>query len=211
MHGVQVIFDSEAPKVKSMQVAVAPTADSPFFQVAITFTEPVSWRANTTTSTTTANDTVALASAQADSSGNMATGIATYSSSRLLLTNAALLNISMVTGSAAVLASGAATNAGSAFVLWFMSWSGARAAVEVLGAAYQDIAGNRGDSDTALQVRKPGSDSMLQNTHTHAHTQVHKNRHTFARTHRMACRNTLTAVLVNSHNELYVMVLIMPH
>jgi len=181
MHAVQVIFDSEAPKVKSMQVAVAPTADSPFFQVAIAFSEPISWRANTTTSTTTANDTVALASAQADSSGDTATGIATYSSSRLLLTNAALLNISMVTGSAAVLASGAATNAGSAFVLWFRSWSGARAAVEVLGAAYQDIAGNRGDSDTALQVCKPGSDSGLQGTHTCTHTSTHEQTH--VRTH----------------------------
>jgi hypothetical protein len=71
----------------------------------------------------------------------------------MALTNAALLNISVVPGSAAVLASGDATNAARSYQLWFRSWAGARAVVEVLGSAYQDYGGNSGVRDTSLQVR----------------------------------------------------------
>ena len=150
LYVAQVILDSGPPFISSIKLTEAPTTEEPLFKLLITFSEPVSWLANTTTSTTTANDTAVLSGTGSDAT--QMTMTATYSSSRLLLTNTALLNISMVAASAAVLASGEATNAGSAFELWFRSWGGAQALVEVLGPAYQDIAGNRGDRDTAYRV-----------------------------------------------------------
>lgn len=147
---LQVILDSVLPTILNMQLDVAPTTQTPVFKLLITFSEPVSWLANATTnspaSTPPTEDPTALA-------GKGGTRPTTYTSSRLLLTNAALLNISMVSGTAAVLANGDVTNAATGFVMWFRSWSGARAVVEVLGAAYQDIAGNRGEQDTSLEVR----------------------------------------------------------
>lgn len=139
---VQVILDSSTPSITLMQLDVAPTVQSPIFKLLIIFSEPVSWLANSTAPTA---DPAAGAGSSAP---------ATYSRSRLLLTNAALLNISMVPGTAAVLANGAATNAASGFVLWFRSWSGARAVVEVMGSAYQDFAGNRGTQDSMYEVRQ---------------------------------------------------------
>lgn len=133
---VQVILDSSTPSITSIQLDVAPTVQLPIFKLLITFSEPVSWLANSTAPTEDPGTPV------------------TYSSSRLLLTNAALLNISMVPGTAAVLADGDATNAASGFLLWFRSWSGARAVVEVMGTAYQDFAGNRGTQDSVYEVRQ---------------------------------------------------------
>lgn len=101
--------------------------------------------------TAAANDTTLLG--QADPAST--TTSATYSSSRLLLSNTALLNISAVPTSVAVLANGDATSAASSFELWFRSWSGAQAVVEILGAAYQDLGANKGQTDNAFKVGPP--------------------------------------------------------
>jgi hypothetical protein len=139
---MQVVLDSSSPSITSIQLDIAPTVQLPVFKLLISFSEPVSWLANSTAPT---EDPTAAAGSNA---------AVTYSSSRLLLTNAALLNISMVPGTAAVLANGDATNAASGFVLWFRSWSGAKAVVEVMGSAYQDFAGNRGTQDRVYEVRQ---------------------------------------------------------
>mgnify|MGYP001806699370 CR=1 FL=1 len=146
-----MILDSTLPIITDMQLAVPPTTSLPIFQLLITFSEPISWLANTT-----GTDTASTAPGDATAVGTLGAAVnmpVTYSSSRLLLTNAALLNISVVSGTTAVLASGQPTSAASAFVLWFRSWSGAKAAVAILGPAYQDLGGNKGQQDTALQVR----------------------------------------------------------
>jgi hypothetical protein len=151
---LQVVLDSQPPEVSLLQVAVAATAESPFFQLLVRFSEPVSWLANrTTTSSSSAAGNSPAGSTDSTGGSGQQVSSATYSSSRLLLTNAALGNISMVAGSAVVLATGEGTNAATAFVLWFKSWGGAEATVEILGAAYQDVAGNKGQQDTALQVQ----------------------------------------------------------
>jgi hypothetical protein len=106
----------------------------------VTFSEPVSWLANSSSS------------AAAAASGAAANIPASYSSSRILMQNAAVLNISMVQGAGAVLADGSTSSAGSAFLLWLRSWSGAQAQVQIQGAAYQDIAGNMGQQDTTVAV-----------------------------------------------------------
>jgi hypothetical protein len=126
-----------------MQLDSTPTAQTPLFKLLVTFSEPINWLANATTATAPTDDSVALASSPT-----------TFSSSRIVLTNTALVNISMVPGTAAVLADGSTSNAGSGFVLWFRSWSGAQAAVDILGSAYQDLAGNRGDQARQEAVSK---------------------------------------------------------
>lgn len=145
-------MDSQAPSISSMQLTVPPTRDSTLFQCLITFSEPISWLANTTISGAadgaTSNGTAAASTGPTDG------GQPTYTSSRLVLTNTALLNISRVPESVAVLASGASANAASAFVLWFRSWGGAEAVVDVLGSAFQDVAGNVGLQGATLTVRR---------------------------------------------------------
>jgi hypothetical protein len=138
-----VILDTNPPKVTDTKVLVTPTAETPDFQLQVTFSEPVSWLANSSNA----------AGATGGSTGpGAATSIAaSYSSSRILMQNAAVLNIS-IAGTGAVLADGSPTNAGSVFRLWFRSWSGAQAQVQIQGAAYQDIAGNNGQQDTTVAV-----------------------------------------------------------
>lgn len=149
---LQVILDSSPPVISDMQLAVPPTADRPAFQLLVTFSEPINWLANTSASAADASATAGGDAAAVAAADTTSTAPVTYSSSRLLLTNAALINISVVPGTMAVLADGQSSRAASAFVLWFRSWSGAKTVVEILGPAYQDLGGNRGDQDTALQV-----------------------------------------------------------
>jgi hypothetical protein len=49
-------------------------------------------------------------------------------------------------------ASGQATGAATAYTMWLESWAGASAVVQVMGAAYQDLAGNTGRQDKQLAV-----------------------------------------------------------
>jgi hypothetical protein len=149
---VQVILDSIVPRIEAMYLDLTPTAQTPFFKLLVTFSEPINWLVNASTAAPT-DDSVTPAGRQT-----------TFSSSSIVLTNTALINISMVPGTAAVLADGSTSNAGSGFVLWFRSWSGAQAAVDVLGSAYQDLAGNRGDQDRQEAVSKalPAQTATLQ-------------------------------------------------
>jgi hypothetical protein len=140
-----------------MQVTAAPTIDSPLFQVLVTFSEPITWLANTTTAATTtaANASALDAQAAADAAADGATSV-----SRMVLTNAALLNISMAGPAAALADGGVLTGAASSYRMWLRSWGGAGAGVRVLGAAYQDLGGNRGTRETSLQVVVPGSELL---------------------------------------------------
>lgn len=141
---VQVILDTSPPTVTDTKILVTPTAETPEFQLQVTFSEPVSWLAN--------SSSAAAATGGGAGSGTATSIAASYSSSRILMQNAAVLNISMVAGTGAVLADGSPTNAGSTFLLWFRSLSGAQAQVQIQGAAYQDIAGNKGQQDTTVGV-----------------------------------------------------------
>lgn len=139
---LQVVFDSQPPNITSLVVTAPPTADSPLFEVAASFSEPVWWAAD-------ANASDATATGGSSSSG------------RLVLTNAALLNISVAPGAAAALADGTPSGAASGFRLWLRSQAGAHAAVEVTAAAYQDAGGNRGAANASLQVRaRPGAGTV---------------------------------------------------
>jgi hypothetical protein len=163
----QVVLDLQPPELHNLTLAVRPTADKPQFQLRLSFSEPVSWLADSMTiipSTTTnssssstsssndapdVNDSSLLATADAAAT---APTVATFSSNRLLLTNAVVLNISAVAGTTAVTQSGQATGAATEYTMWLQSWAGAQAAVQVMGAAYQDLAGNPGRNDSMIEV-----------------------------------------------------------
>lgn len=165
-HALQVILDSQPPTVISMDLAVPPTSDTSWFQLRISFSEPVEWVANTTDPTATPSATPNPAS----SNTGATTQTVQSTSSALLLTNAALVNISRVSESVAVLANGDTVNAARVFLLWFGSWSGAQAGVEVLGPAFQDIAGNKGEKGSLITVSCPWTlGAMVHPAHTHAY------------------------------------------
>ncbi|KAF8061903.1 EGF1 [Scenedesmus sp. PABB004] len=157
----QVVLDSLPPVLLSMAVTLRPTVDAPAFQLLLTFSEPVHWVADEVETTTTtaggANASAAAPDAGALDAGGSAQQLAAFSSSRIWLTNAALLNMTAAPDSLAATPDGAATGAATAYVMWLRSWPGTTAAVEVLGAAYQDLAGSRGVQDKRLAVSVPGS------------------------------------------------------
>jgi hypothetical protein len=73
-------------------------------------------------------------------------------SSKVVLTNTALLNMSFVWPTSVTLPHEQTIQAGSAIAMWFVSWPGAQASVYVMGPAYKDVAGNVGKRDMAIQV-----------------------------------------------------------
>jgi hypothetical protein len=168
----QVVLDLQPPELHNLTLAVRPTADEPQFQLRLSFSEPVSWLAdsmtiapstttNSSSSSTSSSDNepdVHEFSATADAAATAPT-VATFSSSRLLLTNAAVLNISAVAGTMAVTQSGQATGAATEYTMWLQSWAGARATVQVMGAAYQDLAGNSGRNDSMIEVSSTHTNS----------------------------------------------------
>jgi hypothetical protein len=134
---------------------VRPTAEAPVFQLMLNFSEPVSWLADGVSSTpavTSSNSSSDAAVTDLSAVAAAAPLVATFSSSRLLLTNAAILNISAVPGTMAFTESGQATGAATAYTMWLESWAGASAVVQVMGAAYQDLAGNAGIQDKQIAV-----------------------------------------------------------
>jgi hypothetical protein len=155
----QVMLDLQPPELRNLTLAVKPTADQPLFQLRLAFSEPVAWLADsvtlassTATSSSSSGEPVVTDLSEVADATAAAPTVATFSSSRLLLTNAAVLNISALAGTTAVTQSGQAKGAATEYTMWLQSWAGARAAVQVMGAAYQDLAGNPGRSDSMVEV-----------------------------------------------------------
>lgn len=62
----------------------------------------------------------------------------------MALANAALVNVSVV---------GGIQDMSAGYAFWLRSWSGAQAAVSILGSAYSDRAGNKGLNKAQIQVQ----------------------------------------------------------
>lgn len=150
---MQVILDTHAPQLVNLTTAVAPTADSPVFQLLLKFSEPVHWLVDSGTTASSgaspnpANSTVSVQETVTE------TTVATFSSSSIMLSNAMLLNITAVPSTMAYLQSGASTGAASAYTMWVQSWAGAVAGVNIKGPAYQDLSSHKGEQDKAIRVR----------------------------------------------------------
>lgn len=127
------MLDLHPPSVTKMQIITPASAESPYFQLLIAFTEPVTW-------ITSAPD-------------NTGQGPNAQPTSGVLLTNAALINISIALGSATLEDDGTAASLASSYLVWLKSWSGTKASITVLGAAYQDAVGNSGQQVATLQVQ----------------------------------------------------------
>jgi hypothetical protein len=153
---LQLIQDTEPPHVVSMVLTQAPSATAPSLQLLLNFSEPVQWLVDANVPEGTSNN-VSLSVAAAvnnNSSTALAPQLAKTASTRVLLTNAVLLNASIVPASAVTITGGSTTGvAARAYTLWLRALPGTSAVVEVLGAAYQDVAGNRGQEDTRIAVR----------------------------------------------------------
>jgi hypothetical protein len=150
------MLDLQPPELLNLTLAVKPAANQPQFQLRLLFSEPVSWLADSVSlapDSSSSEPAVTDSSTLADAAAAAPT-VATFSSSRLLLTNAAVLNISAVAGTMAFKDSGQATGAATEYVMWLQSWAGAHAAVQVMGAAYQDLAGNLGRKDDMIEVSR---------------------------------------------------------
>lgn len=150
-------MDFQPPQLEDLSIAVWPTAVFPVFQLLLRFSEPVSWLADGVSSTPANSSSSSSGAAVTDLSAlaaasNAAPIVATFSSSRLLLTNVAILNISAVPGTMATTESGQAMGAATEYTMWLQSWAGAGAVLQVMGAAYQDLAGNAGREDKQLAV-----------------------------------------------------------
>lgn len=141
-------MDLSAPFITKMILEESPTSQSPWFKLFVEFSELVRLNDATTTSESPPEPsaTVQLA-AHADSAAVMS-----LLSNRLVLTNTAVLNMSFVSPTLVTLPQGQMIQAGSAIAMWFVSWPGAHAAVYIMGSAYQDVAGNVGTKDMAIQV-----------------------------------------------------------
>lgn len=149
---LQVFLDMHAPVLNSFSTAIRPTASVPDFQLQLNFSEPVNWLADTATAESSSSSSTGSTDTGAATNDSMAAAVTSFSSSHILLTNAALLNISAVPGTLAYLQNGQATGVATAYYVWLRSWSGAMAAIEVQGAAYQDLSGNKGEQDKRYTV-----------------------------------------------------------
>lgn len=63
-----------------------------------------------------------------------------------------LLNISVAPEALALLPDGTSSGAANKYCMWLRTWGGATAELEVMGEAYQDLAGNKGAQSNKVQV-----------------------------------------------------------